>query len=82
MEQENPQSILALAAGGFKDMSRIAKSSPNMWEDIFKQNRDNMLESISTFQNELEKCKKMIENESWSELNSWMQDANTLHDIL
>jgi len=82
MEQENPQSILALAAGGFKDMSRIAKSSPNMWEDIFKQNRDNMLESISTFQNELEKCKEMIENESWNELNSWMQDANKLHDIL
>jgi len=82
MEQENPQSILALAAGGFKDMSRIAKSSPNMWEDIFKQNRANILESISTFQNELEKCKEMIEDESWNELNSWMQDANTLHDIL
>ncbi len=82
MEQENPQSILALAAGGFKDMSRIAKSSPSMWEDIFKQNRNNMLESITTFQNELDKCKEMLQNEEWEELNHWMEDANKLHDIL
>ncbi|MCF6206146.1 MAG: prephenate dehydrogenase, partial [Sulfurovum sp.] len=32
MRQEDPESIVALAGGGFKDMSRIAKSSPSMWE--------------------------------------------------
>jgi prephenate dehydrogenase len=30
MGHEDPKSIIALAAGGFKDMSRIAKSSPRM----------------------------------------------------
>ena len=39
MGHEDPKSIIALAAGGFKDMSRIAKSSPDMWTDIFRQNR-------------------------------------------
>ena len=80
--QENPQNITALAGGGFKDMSRIAKSSPNMWEDIFRQNRDNVLEGINAFQVELKKCQKMIENEEWENLNKWMQEANRLHDIL
>ena len=82
MRQEAKQSILALAGGGFKDMSRIAKSSPNMWEDIFRQNKDNLLEAINTFQSELKKCQKMVEHEEWDNLNDWMKEANTLHDIL
>ena len=82
MKQEAVTSIVALAGGGFKDMSRIAKSSPNMWEDIFRQNKSNMLEAMYTFQSELKKCQKMIENEEWETLNIWMKEANTLHDIL
>jgi len=82
MQQEASNSIIALAGGGFKDMSRIAKSSPNMWEDIFRQNKENVLEAIHTFQAELKKCEKMVENEEWSSLNTWMSDANKLHDIL
>ena len=82
MKQEAKESIVALAGGGFKDMSRIAKSSPNMWEDIFRQNKENLLESIYVFQSELKKCQKMVENEEWQTLNTWMKEANTLHDIL
>lgn len=82
MAQEASKSIVALAGGGFKDMSRIAKSSPNMWEDIFRQNKANVLEAINAFQTELKKCQKMVENEEWETLNDWMREANTLHDIL
>ena len=82
LKQEASTSIVALAGGGFKDMSRIAKSSPNMWEDIFRQNKSNMLEAMYSFQSELKKCQKMIENEEWETLNLWMREANTLHDIL
>ncbi len=82
MKQEDSENIVALAAGGFKDMSRIAKSSPDMWEDIFRQNQKNLLEAIYSFENELKKCRHMVENEEWHTLNAWMEDANTLHDIL
>ncbi len=82
IKQEASESIIALAGGGFKDMSRIAKSSPNMWEDIFRQNKANVLEAINSFQSELKKCQKMVENEEWETLNNWMKEANTLHDIL
>lgn len=82
MAQEDSKSIVALAGGGFKDMSRIAKSSPNMWEDIFRQNKTNILKAIHSFQSELKKCQKMVENEEWETLNDWMREANTLHDIL
>jgi prephenate dehydrogenase len=82
MQQEANASIISLAGGGFKDMSRIAKSSPNMWEDIFRQNKDNVLEAIYTFESELKKCRKMVENEEWENLNNWMKEANKLHDVL
>ncbi|MBP6324473.1 MAG: prephenate dehydrogenase [Sulfurospirillum sp.] len=82
MGQEDPRSILLLAAGGFKDMSRIAKSSPQMWSDIFKQNKSNILHSIDLFEKELEKSKRMIQEEDWSGLETWMSKATTLHKIL
>ena len=82
MSHEDPKSIIALAAGGFKDMSRIAKSSPRMWGDIFKQNRQNMLESIKSFEDQMNEAKKMIEDERYEELEDWMKKANSLHEIL
>ncbi|WP_164970058.1 prephenate dehydrogenase [Arcobacter sp. CECT 8983] len=82
MGHEDPKSIIALAAGGFKDMSRIAKSSPDMWTDIFKQNRKNLLASIDLFEDHMRKVRKMVEDEDYSDLKEWMKKANTLHEIL
>ena len=82
MSQEDPKSIVALAGGGFRDMSRIAKSSPRMWEDVFRQNKENLLSAIDHFDRELQKCRDMVEKEEWDGLNSWMESANRLHDIL
>ncbi len=82
MEQEDPRSILALAAGGFKDMSRIAKSSPQMWSDIFIQNADHVLKAIESFQAELQKAREMVERKDAAALQKWMQNANALHKIL
>ncbi len=82
MKQADPQSIVSLAGGGFKSMSRIAKSSPNMWEDIFRQNKENLLESIHAFNTEMRLCQKMVEDENWEALHQWMSEANKLHDIL
>jgi prephenate dehydrogenase len=82
MNHEDPKSIIALAAGGFKDMSRIAKSSPRMWSDIFKQNRKNLLASIDLFESQLQNARKMLEEENYELLEEWMKKANTLHEIL
>ena len=54
-------------------MSRIAKSSPKMWSGIFKRNKKDILESIKTFKNELEKCEELIEKDDWEGLQTWMQ---------
>jgi prephenate dehydrogenase len=82
MGHEDPKSIIALAAGGFKDMSRIAKSSPEMWTDIFKQNRENLLHSIDLFEEHMKRVRRMVEKEEYDKLQEWMSKANTLHEIL
>jgi len=82
MSREDPKSIMALAAGGFKDMSRIAKSSPKMWTDIFKQNRENLLNAIDQFEAQMKEVRDMVEKERYNDLKVWMKKANTLHEVL
>lgn len=82
LKEENRRNIINLSGGSFIGMSRIAKSSPKMWVDIFKQNRKNLLSSINAFKNELENCEKMLEDERWDELEKWMANARTIREIL
>ena len=82
VKQEDKNNIVTLAAGGFRDMSRLAKSNPHMWNDIFKENKKNLLDSIEAFKDELQKAKNMIENNKWEELKKWMEVGNTLHKIM
>lgn len=82
INQEDGTKIVDLAAGGFRDMTRIAKSSPFMWKDIFRQNKQNLLTSIKSFQEELTKATAMVENDEWDKIEEWIKEANRLHKIL
>jgi len=82
LQHEEHENILNLAAGGFRSMSRLAKSSPNMWGDIFRQNKTHLLDSLGYFEKELAQMKKMVQNEQWDALDKKMKEANSLHDIL
>jgi len=80
--QEDKYNILALAAGGFRSMSRLAKSSPVMWEDIFRQNKEHLLEAIHLFEDELEAMKKAIKNDQWAEVHQRLETGQKLHEII
>ena len=82
MSHEDPENIITLAAGGFKDMSRIAKSSSLMWTDIFKQNRENLIKSLYIYEDHMKNMRTMLEKEDYESISEWMDKANSLHDIL
>lgn len=82
MKEEDKKNIVHLGGSSFKGMSRIAKSSPAMWESIFKQNKNNIISSIEHFQKELEYCKKMIAADDLNSLDKWMKAANELRGVL
>lgn len=51
-----------LAAGGFKDITRIASSSPTMWEHVLMTNRENVSEILGNYIQTLEDAKKLIDS--------------------
>jgi len=58
---------LTLAAGGFRDMTRIASSPFTMWDDIFRTNRDAVRETVDAFIRSLEAVKERIGTPSLGE---------------
>jgi prephenate dehydrogenase len=54
------QQLFALAAGGFRDFTRIAGSSPEMWRDICVSNRDLILEELGRYRSELDRLASLL----------------------
>jgi len=83
MESEkNDQNILDFAGSGFESTVRLAKSSPEMWSSIFKDNRKNILEILNAYIENLKQFRLKIENENYSDLKSQMIKTNKLKKIL
>ncbi len=76
-KRHNAEKILGFAAGGFRDFSRIASSSPEMWRDISLANRDALLTEIDAYQTELSLIRKMLNEGDGSALEALFQNAQT-----
>jgi prephenate dehydrogenase len=74
--------IPRLAAGGFRDITRIASSSPEMWRDILLQNKDVLLELLTQWQREMEQVKILLENENSPEILNYFKEAKEYRDNL
>ncbi|MBY0576745.1 MAG: prephenate dehydrogenase/arogenate dehydrogenase family protein [Gallionellaceae bacterium] len=52
-QRDNRDLLLSFAASGFRDFTRIAASSPEMWRDICIANREALLQELQTYIAEL-----------------------------
>lgn len=52
--------LLALAAGGFRDTTRVAMGSPQMWKDICLTNRENVVELLDRLVDELVSVRELV----------------------
>ena len=50
------------AAGGFRDFTRIASSSPEMWRDIAIANRATLLEELRRYRGQVERLEQLLES--------------------
>ena len=66
----NAAELFGFAASGFRDFTRIAGSSPEMWRDISLANRTALLGEISAFENELNQLKQMLASEDGAGLQA------------
>ena len=52
--------VIKYSAGGFRDFTRIASSDPEFWRDVFLNNRDAVLETLTRFTEDLTGLRKAI----------------------
>jgi prephenate dehydrogenase len=66
---------LAYAAAGMKDTTRIAASDVQLWIDIFKDNRENVLGALKNFDVELQAVWDALLHEDWAALAVFLERA-------
>src|SRR5699024_10149932 len=71
-----------LAAGGFRDITRIASSNPEMWQDIFYHNREKISQLLKEWINEMVSVKEILDVKSWDEMISYLKEAKEYRDGL
>ena len=81
-EEKAGYAVPRLAGGGFASTVRLAKSSPEMWVPIFKQNRDHVLKAIDAFSERLQELKHCLETNDFDKLEALIREANQIRDLL
>ena len=78
----NASELLAFAAGGFRDFTRIAASSPEMWRDIALQNRAALLDELDRYSERLAVFRALVDRGDGPGLQRLMAEARASRQAL
>ena len=81
-KEKNEKDIFDLAGSGFASTVRLAKSSPAMWSPIFKQNKENVLETLTEYIQNLNEFKNLMEQDNFEKLYEEMANTNHIKNVL
>ncbi|MCO4820898.1 MAG: prephenate dehydrogenase [Flavobacteriaceae bacterium] len=81
-KEKNERDIFDMAGSGFESTVRLAKSSPEMWTPIFKQNKSNVIETLEDYIKNLTQFKSFIEQQDFKAVYDDMKNTNHIKDIL
>ena len=81
-KEKNERDIFDMAGSGFASTVRLAKSSPEMWKPIFKQNKNNVVEILDEYIQNLIKFKEFMEADDFEEIYNEMKNTNYIKEIL
>lgn len=73
----NAAQLFSFAASGFRDFTRIAGSSPEMWRDISLANRQALLSEIDAYQHELASLRQLLEKQDGIGLQALFERASS-----
>lgn len=75
-DEDTPaETMRMVAAGGFKDITRIASSSPQMWEEICMTNSDNILKVLKDYIVSLRNIQTELENKNGKAIHKLFQES-------
>jgi prephenate dehydrogenase len=73
--EEEHRTLLRLAAGGFRDMTRIAAGHPAIWPDILGANRDAVLAALDAYLDALRAARELVAGDDRGGLLSLLERA-------
>jgi len=76
------ETMKAIAAGGFKDITRIASSSPVMWQEICSSNKGQLIKLLDNFIASMEEIKVQISNNEEEDILHFFQNAKEYRDSI
>ncbi|WP_404403506.1 prephenate dehydrogenase [Jeotgalibacillus malaysiensis] len=74
--------VSSLAAGGFRDISRIASSNPSMWRDITLHNIDTLKDLLIEWQQEMDRVINMLEANNADDIYHYFSEAKKFRDAM
>jgi prephenate dehydrogenase len=78
---ENPW-YFKLAAGGFKDITRIASSNPRMWRDITLSNLPKLRQQLIDWQQQMERVLALLDRGDPDEIEAFFAQSKQIRDRL
>ncbi|MFK7937529.1 MAG: prephenate dehydrogenase [Saprospiraceae bacterium] len=81
-KEQDENRIFQLASSGFGSTVRLAKSSPDMWTPIFRQNRDNVLDVLDEHINTLSQFRTLLIKKDFDGFYQRIEEANRIKKIL
>lgn len=79
-EEDEDGLMKMIAAGGFKDITRIASSSPVMWQSICLTNTDNILRLLDDYTDALKSIRARLETKDKEQLYRFFDEAKAYRD--
>lgn len=76
-QRDNAETLFAFAASGFRDFTRIAGSSPEMWRDVSLANRDALLKELEMYQEQLASIRMLLRGNDGAGLQALFEAART-----
>lgn len=81
-KEKDEESIFNLASSGFESTVRLAKSNPDTWIPIFRQNQDNIIDVLDEYINTLLKFKGLMLADGYDKFKDYLTQANDIKRIL
>lgn len=81
-ERNNYPMTRHLAAGGFRDVTRIASSNPALWSDITMQNREELITQLEHWQTEMDRVKQLLQSGDQLAIEQFFSVAKDARDEL
>jgi prephenate dehydrogenase len=80
LDPKQPKQQGALCANGFRDTTRIASGSPEMWRDIALANRENLISALDFYIENLQGFRQVLKSKNEKAITKFFETAKKRRD--